>query len=227
MDDSEDVAVALLGPAPSEPPMENDQDPDFMHPETWPHENDAPHGLMFVHRWNQRDLDTYGATVQAGRDLRRQRLRTLQSGEIKTVAFDRVSGRTIEIPVEAWAATGEGGKLLWWSGAYSVEQSEGWVRWPVYVVDPPAPPLTSATVRAPAAVAGQDEELSPRERSSVAKIIATLVLRHRRGFHHGLAAELEREAEAQGHPVSDDTIRQWLRRGEASYDPEKDTRPKR
>ena len=142
----------------------------------------------------------------------------LIAGTLKVVAVHPWTGEQHPVLPHVWQAPGELGRQLRWSGEmWAGEQ----LRTPcdLYVID------QGWSARATASAPAEERELSPKERNYAAKIIATLVLlRNRKGFYHGLAADLEREAQDRGHPVSDDTIRKWLKLAEAAYDPEKDTK---
>lgn len=113
---------------------------------SWPDEDVGPVDGVFWLRWIVAHLVKLGATAQAAKTLRLTLRQRLQAGELKAVAVHPETGRTRSVPTESWQATGNRGRVLWWSGLYGVHVGEGsYIPCDVYLIEaqpkvPPPPP---------------------------------------------------------------------------------------
>lgn len=105
---------AVLGPSPDDgfdgySPLDRS---------SWPPETVGLSDGVFWHRWIEARLITEVTTVEAAKALRVKLRRELHTGDLQAVAMNPEKGVTKPIPPEAWQATGDPGRALWWSGTY-------------------------------------------------------------------------------------------------------------
>ncbi|WP_374453615.1 hypothetical protein [Phenylobacterium sp.] len=207
----EDVWEAVLGPTAHD----YFQGHDPCNDSSWPPEGEGPHDGVFWHRAIRARLVAQGATVEAAKALRHTLRRNLQAGELKAVAVHPESGRAYPIPTAAWQATGDTGRVLWWSGLHW-SGVEGESPYDVYLIDPEP---------AVAPKKGPSADIGSRERNNVARLVYGLarVAYAERVDAHGIYEEIAGDLEKLGWGLSADTVSKWIKAGRELYDPQADT----
>ena len=202
---------AVLGPTPHDDFNAHSPFDDA----SWPAEAEGPTDGVFWHRWIEARFVAEGSTVEAAKALRHTLRRDLQTGSLKAVAVHPETGQPHAIPPVAWQATGDTGRVLWWSGLHWAG-AEGGIPCDVYLIDP----QPAATPKK-----GQAAEMGSRERNNVARMIYGLArIAYKDDVDtHGHLTEIARDLEARGIKLSDDTVSKWIKAGRELYDPAADT----
>ena len=109
------VLRALLGPTGSEDPA----DAKFWHaqPWWWPAVDEGPADAVHLHRDVALETVARGGGVEAAVQVRRERLRQLQTGE-RTAIGVKPEGKNVTIPSSPWNGSGDPAARLWIRAEY-------------------------------------------------------------------------------------------------------------